>query len=131
MLRQVQCPSSMTQGSVCFEATDSNGAAASLPPTSELNQLLVVPTPGSNDVSCPVQRSNNNTTTTRTTHDGTTTIENTSTGSGTAHDTDTKASNGKPSGSKDSGSTTSSDSTVASCGLLASAVTPTAGGGSS
>jgi hypothetical protein len=121
MLRQVACPSSMTPGSVCFEATDSNGAAASLPPASQLGQLPVVPTSGSDEVSCPTQLKNNHTTTTRTTHDGTTTTENTSKGSGTAHNSD----------STNSDSTTSPDSTVASCGLMSYSMTPTSDGGTS
>jgi hypothetical protein len=108
MLSQIQCPSSMSQGSVCFEAVDSHGAAASLPPASELGHLPVVPSPGSTAVSCPTQLKNNHTSTTRTTRDGTTTIENTTKGSG-------KTSSSDP---KDSDSNTSPDSTVASCGLL-------------
>ena len=117
MLSQIQCPSSMSQGSVCFEAIDSHGAAASLPAASDLGQLPVAVTPGSK-VSCPTQIKNNNTSTTRTTHDGTTTIEKPSKGSGKSNNSD----------SDDSDSRTNPDSTVASCGLLASSVAPSSGG---
>lgn len=111
----------MSAGSVCFEAVDSQGSAASLPASpADLGQLPVVPAPGSNDVSCPTQLKNNDTSTTRTTRDGTTTIEKTSKGNGKT----------TSSVSKDSDSATGSGSTVASCGLFSYAPSFTRDGSS-
>ncbi len=120
MLMQIQCPPSISQGSVCFEATTSNGTAASLPPASSLGQLPVMPTPGSTGVACPTQRG------VATSADG-----NNATGSRDSEHSSKKSEN---SGSKDfggKGSDTALRSTVSSCGLLASSVDQRPDGGTS